>query len=209
MKLQIVPATRLVNLATDTSRPDRRLVHVHVFLVVEGTHARRMGHLHLVREFAAGEVGDHSWRCVDLAGVTRALDRRPGRDLPSDAVQSFEDWARHREVVLFRAPAANLVSEIGEDAETFRRRIATSLRPEIDAHLSRLSAHPKRRGSGAVGDRDARSNLAAGLATFAGGIEELRCGTLGDLAQRGTVGVLSVPETGDLPGKPLILVPEG
>jgi len=212
MVIEVVPAIRVASLATAPSETLESCLYVHAWLSAEVEGDRRSGHLHLVAEVAAGEVGEPEWRGVDLAGVTFGVDKQPGLDLPSYAVSAFDRWAGCMELVLYRARNAGLLSEIGEDANVFRRRITSTLRPEMDAEMVRLEgeANPVLVGSHQRSEserREARAHLAQGLAEFAGGIEAIRCGTVRDLTRRATLCVLRCPKSFPFGERPAVLVP--
>ncbi len=91
-------------------------------------------HLQLVgREGAGG----WTWMEVDLTGrplrasppVGLSDPGTPG--LPARALAGLGHWLERHRVRVFRSPATGLVSEAGEDAEVFRRRVLAAARPAV------------------------------------------------------------------------------
>lgn len=154
-----------------------RCGHASLWLSVsiEAWQVERSGHLHLIRE--PGEV---SWREVDLT-------RHPLRALADEPVPEGDQLEGElrlalagRSLRLFRIPQLELISEIGEGREDFRRRAAGGLRPQLQRRIE--------------GDRETavKERIASELAALVASIETAELEDLSRWVRRAEVGVLLV-----------------
>jgi hypothetical protein len=178
VKVSLHPPLLLAAAAIDAGGPDLiRCGHASLWLSVwiEQWQVNRSGHLHLIRE-----AGGEGWREVDLT-------RHPLRALADEPVPEAERLDGElrlalagRSLSFFRIPQLELISEIGEGREDFRRRATGGLRPQLQRRIA--------------GDRETavKEQLASELAALVASIETLELDDLSQWVRRAEVGVLLV-----------------
>ena len=176
VKVVFHPPLLLAAAATDAAAPELiRCGHASLWLSVwiEPWQVNRSGHLHLLRE-----PGGEGWREVDLT-------RHPLRALADEPVPEAERLEGElrlalagRSLSFFRIPQLELISEIGEGSEDFRRRATGGLRPQLQRRIA--------------GDRETavKEQLASELAALVASIETLELDDLSQWVRRAEVGVL-------------------
>jgi hypothetical protein len=178
VKVLFHPPLLLAPAGVDPRAPELvRCGHASLWLSVslEAWQVERSGHLHLVRE-----PGEGSWREVDLT-------RHPLRALADEPVPEAERLEGElrlalagRSLSFFRIPQLELISEIGEGREDFRRRATGGLRPQLERRIA--------------GDRETpvKERLASELAALVASIETAEVEDLSRWVRRAEAGVLLV-----------------
>jgi len=178
VKVLFHPPLLLAPAGVDSRAPELvRCGHASLWLSVwiEPWQVGRSGHLHLLREPGGG-----GWREVDLT-------RHPLRALADEPVPEAERLEGElrlalagRSLSFFRIPQLELISEIGEGREDFRRRASGGLRPQLQRRIA--------------GDREAavKERIASELAALAASIETAELKDLSRWVRRAEVGVLLV-----------------
>jgi hypothetical protein len=174
-----------------------RFLHAKLWVVaeLEAWGERREGHLHVV-----SEIDSDRWSTVDLSDhPLRAAARYD--DMPSFRQLELElrRWLDEWRLRFYASPALALVSEIGEDRDDFRRRVAGLIRPELQRRLDGLShgARPRlpwRRRKAGQRRAELRAEMVEELARLLAGIEELELSGGAGAVRRAEAGVLVVAE---------------
>ena len=98
------------------------------------------GQVQLVRLL---ESQDNEWRLTNLA--TKSLRQLPSSAAPAlspRVQQDLESWLDRWQVVFFRQPEVNLISEFGESRKSFEHRVALRIKPLIQKKIKEIDARP-------------------------------------------------------------------
>jgi hypothetical protein len=115
-------------------------LHGALWLMVEVAEwgIRREAHVHAVRPLGGGE-----WRPVDLSRHALSPSSwEPVRPPSAEIAAELVAWFQGRPLRLYRLPALDSVSELGETPDDFRRRMLGLLRPELEERSRSLRSRP-------------------------------------------------------------------
>ncbi len=153
--------------------------HASLWLTVDLPNWRvvRTGHLHLLWKPDGSDV-----RCVDLAGHPLQPWQEPDPYPEDDLAAQLDGFLAGWELRFFRLGPSELVSELGEGRDDFRRRATGLLRPEIQ---SRIADPPER-------DSREKSRIASELGQVVASMEEIVVDDPSACVRRAQVGRLWV-----------------
>ncbi len=168
-----------------------------VRLKIEPWRVVREGHLHLLRPLTNGA----RFVAVDLA--RRPLVVIPGGKEPEglreQIAASSQEWLHLWRPTFWRLSELELVSELGETEDGFRRRVHSVLQPELQRRLDRVQAPPLprlpwRRRSELERRRAAREELAQALVWVMGHLESWTADSAESAARSLEAGLLMADE---------------